>query len=177
MAFEIDLLVRHRGDDELRPGLEGLRGDLRAVIAEIRDTLSDLRTEITEDRGLVETTEAFLDRVSRRSGRKAVFHHGGSRRLPILHEQAMWCILYGTVSQALRRGDCGVEVWWACDGTEADLKITTDVDGFDLAGSDSPDQAWIEDLREQAAGIGATFDLEAPADGINRMRCSLRTGA
>lgn len=177
MAFEIDLLVRHRDDDELRPGLEGLRGDLRAVIAEIRDTLSDLRTEITEDRGLVETTEAFLDRVSRRSGRKAVFHHGGSRRLPILHEQAMWCILYGTVSQALRRGDCSVEVWWACDGTDADLEITTDVDGFDLDASRAPDQAWIEDLREQAAGIGATFDLETPADGIDRMRCSLRTAA
>lgn len=177
MAFEIDLLVRHRGDDELRPGLEGLRGDLRAVIAEIRDTLSDLRADVTEDRGLVETTEAFLERVSQRSGRKALFHHRAGQRLPILHERAMWRILYETVSQALRRGDCTVEVWWTCDGSDADLEVTTDVDGFDLDGEAPPDQAWIEELRGQAAGIGATVDVETPVDGTNRLRCSLRTGA
>ena len=177
MAFEIDLLVRHRGDDELRPGLEGLRGDLRSVITEIRDTLSDLRADVTEDRGLVETTQAFLDRVSQRSGRKAVFHHGSSQRLPILHERAMWRILYETVNHALRRGDCTVEVWWASDGNDADLEVTTDVDGFDLGGEAPPDQTWVEQLRGQAASIGAMVELETPADGIHRFRCSLRTTA
>jgi signal transduction histidine kinase len=175
MAFEIDLLVRHRGDDELRSGLEGLRRDLRSVITEIRDTLSDLRADVTEDRGLVEVTEAFLDRVSQRSGRKALFHHGLNERLPILHERAMWRILYETVNQALRRGDCTVEVWWASDGSGAELEITTDVDGFDLAGEAPPDQTWVEGLRGQAASIGAMVDLETPADGTHLFRCSLRS--
>ena len=177
MAFEIDLLVRHGGDDELRPGLEGLRQGLRAVITQIRDTLSDLRSDVTEDRGLVETTEAFLGRVSQRSGRKALFHHRCSQRLPIVQERAMWQILYESVSYALRRGDCTVEVWWACDGQAAELEVTTDVDGFDLDDEKPPEQAWIDDLRGQAAGIGATVEIETPTTGTNRLRCSLKAGS
>ena len=174
-AFQIDLLVRHGGDDELRPGLEGLRHDLRTVIAEIRDTLSDLRSDVTEDRGLVETAEAFLDRVGQRSGRKALFHHRCSQRLPLAQERAMWRILYEAVSQALRRGDCTVEVWWASDGITAELEVTTDVDGFDLDGDKPPDEAWAEELRNQAGAIGAGIEFDTPVDGTHRLRCWLRS--
>lgn len=110
MAFEIDHLVRHKADDELRGGLEQLRTDLRSVIGEIRDTLADLRTEVTESRGLVETAEALLDRVNQRSGHKALFHHCDSVRLPLPQEQVLWRVLSEWVNQSLRRGDCAVEV-------------------------------------------------------------------
>jgi signal transduction histidine kinase len=137
MAFEIDHLVRQRADDELREGLEQLRTDLRSVIGEIRDTLTDLRTEVTESRGLVDTAEAFLDRVNQRNGHKALFHHRGPTRLPLVQEQVMWRVLSEWVNQALRRGDCAVEVWWLCDATHAELEVTTDLTGIDLDG-DAP---------------------------------------
>jgi signal transduction histidine kinase len=173
MAFEIDLLVRHRGDDQLRPGLEQLRHDLRAVIGDIRDTLSDLRSDVSEDRGLVETTEAFLERVSQRSGRKAVFHYGRCQRLPLPQERVMWRILYETVNKALRRGDCAVEVWWACDGSVARLEVTTDIDGFDADGDEPSDPTWTAALHRQAADIGAYLEVDDPIEGTSRLRCSL----
>jgi signal transduction histidine kinase len=172
MAFEIDHLVRHRADEELRGGLERLRTDLRSVIGEIRDTLSDLRTEVTENRGLVETVEAFLDRVNQRSGHKALFHHCDSVRLPLLKEQVMWRVLSEWVNQSLRRGDCAVEVWWSCDAAHAELEVTTDFTGPDLGGDEQPGP-WADALRHHAAGIGATLEIEGLADGVSRLRCSL----
>jgi len=45
--------------------------------------------EVTEDRGLVETAEAFLARVNERSGRKALFHYGRCQRLPLVEERVI----------------------------------------------------------------------------------------
>lgn len=173
MAFEIDLLLRHGKDDELRPGLEQLRQGLREVIGSIRDTLSDLRSDVSENRGLVETVETFLERVSSRTGRKALFHYGRCQRLPLPQERVMWRVLYEAVNQAMRRGDCDVEVWWYCDGDNARLEVTTDVDGFDLDGDAPADPAWVEPLQEQAAGIGASVELSTLAEGTSRLRCAL----
>lgn len=172
LAFEVDLLLRRTSNDEVRFGLEQLRSGLRSAIGDIRDTLSELRTDVTEDRGLVETAEAFLGRVNERSGSKAVLHYGHSVRLPLAQERVMWRILYETVNQALRRGDCTVEVWWTCDGRQAQLEVTTDVDGFDLH-EGAPPGSWVHTLRESAAGIGATVDIQEPIEGTWQLRCSL----
>jgi signal transduction histidine kinase len=172
LAFEVDLLVRQAADDDLRGGLEQLRGGLRSVIGDIRDTLSDLRMEVTEDRGLVETAEVFLARVNERSGRKTLFHYGRCQRLPLAEERVLWRVLYETVNQSLRRGDCTVEVWWACDAGGAHLEVTTDVDGFDLA-DDAPPGSWVHALSEVAAGIGATVDVEQITEGTWQLQCAL----
>jgi signal transduction histidine kinase len=172
LAFEVDLLVREAGTDAVRVGLEHLRGGLRSVIGDIRDTLSDLRTDVTEDRGLVETAEAFLARVDRRRGCKAVLHHGRCARLPLAQERVLWRVLYETVNQALRRGDCTVEAWLACDGRDAQVEVTTDVDGFDLHGA-APPGSWVHALQEAAAGIGASVEVDELVEGTWRLRCSL----
>lgn len=172
LAFEVDLLVRQAPTDELRGGLEQLRSGLRSVIGDIRDTLSDLRADVSEERGLVETAETFLTRVNERSGRKALFHFGQCERLPLAQERVLWRVLYETVNQSLRRGDCSVEVWWACDGREAQLEVTTDVDGFDLE-EGAPPGSWVHTLRETAAGVGATVDVTEPVEGTWQLRCSL----
>ncbi|MDP9005527.1 MAG: histidine kinase [Actinomycetota bacterium] len=170
MAFEIDLLVRHRGDDELRSGLEGLGRDLRAVIGDIRDTLSDLRTDVSEARGLEETVEALLARVNERRGTKAVFHYGTCRRLPLRAERVLWRVVVETVNQAVRQGDCSLEVWWACDGANAQLEIVVDVADWD---GDWSEARWTRTLADQAAGIGAVLELDVLDEGTSRLRCSL----
>jgi hypothetical protein len=81
-------------------------------------------------------------------------------------------VLYETVNQSLRRGNCTVEAWWTCDGRDAKLEVTTDVDGFDL-GDGAPPGSWVHALREAAAGIGASVDIEEQVEGIWQLRCSL----
>ena len=170
MAFEIDLLVRHRDDHQLRRGLEGLGRDLRAVIGDIRDTLSDLRTDVSEARGFEETVEALLARVNERRGAKAVFHYGTCRRLPLASERVLWRVVAESVNQAVRRGECSIEVWWACDGTSAQLEVVVDAAEADVG---VPDTGWTRALADQAAGIGAVLEVDSPADGTSRIRCSV----
>lgn len=170
MAFEIDLLVRHRGDDELRSGLEGLGRDLRAVIADIRDTLSDLRTDVSEARGFEETVEALLARVNERRGTKAVFHYGSCRRLPLDHERVLWRVVAESVDQAVRQGACSIELWWACDGANAQLEIVVGVAQPD---GDWCDAGWARTLADQVAGIGALLEVDVVAEEVIRLRCSL----
>lgn len=172
LAFEVDLLVRQAPSEKFRADLEHLRTGLRCVIGDIRDTLCDLRTDVSEDRGLVDTAEAFLARVNQRSGRKALFHYGHCQRLPLAQERVLWRILYETVNQSMRRGDCTVEVWWRCDGRNAQLEVTTDVDGFDLD-EGAPPGSWVHALREAGAGIGATVDIEELVEGTWQLRSSL----
>lgn len=172
LAFEVDVLIRQAESEGLRRGLGQLRGGLRSAIGDIRDTLSDLRTDVTEDRGLVETAEAFLARVNERSGRKTLFHYGRCQRLPLTQERVMWRILCETVNQSLRRGDCTVEVWWACDGQCAQLEVITDVDGFDLDEGASPG-SWVRALQDAAYGIGAKMEIEELVEGTWQLRCYL----
>lgn len=174
LAFEVDLLVRQAPTPEFRTELEHLRGGLRSVISDIRDTLSDLRMEVTDDRGFVESAEAFLARVNERSGRKALFHYGDCQRLPLVEERVLWRVLHETVSQSLRRGDCTVEVWWTCDGRDAQLEVMTDVDGFDLDG-DAPPGSWVHALRAATQRIGATVEIEELIEGTWKLRCSLES--
>ncbi len=170
MAFEIDLLVRHRGDGELRSGLEGLGRDLRAVIGDIRDTLSDLRTDVSEARGFEETVEALCARVNQRQGMKAVFHYGSCRRLPLTQERVLWRVVAETVDQAVRQGECSVELWWACDGADAQLEIVVDAAE---AGEDWPQASWTRTLAAQVAGVGGVLEVDVVAEGTTRLRCSL----
>ena len=46
-----------RGHDDVRPALGRLREDVRTVIREVRDTLYDLRTDVSDEQGFLATLE------------------------------------------------------------------------------------------------------------------------
>src|SRR5690606_21888964 len=68
LAFELDRIVKTnaKGDD-ITKQLERLRTDVRGVIGEVRDTLYDLRTDVTDLQDMTEVLREFLDRVQARS--------------------------------------------------------------------------------------------------------------
>lgn len=43
LGLELDRLRRHASDEELRPGLERMRDDVRTAMVEVREVLGDLR--------------------------------------------------------------------------------------------------------------------------------------
>ena len=61
-------------------------------IAEVRDTLYDLRTDVTDSQSLSSTLQAFLDRVRDRSGLDTHLRSQETGRLPILQERELWRI-------------------------------------------------------------------------------------
>ena len=64
LAFELDRIVKSDGrGDTVGPSLEQLRSDIRDVIREVRDTLYDLRTDVSEDHDILSVLNLYLQRV------------------------------------------------------------------------------------------------------------------
>ena len=173
LAFELDRIAKRAGQGaDVTEPLDALRGDVRKVVSELRDTLYDLRTDVTEAEGLSATLAAFLDRVAERSGLTTALDAEEDARLPLRREREVWRLARDVVIQAEQGSHAGrIEVRWRCDGANAELEVTDDGGaGSTGAPAGAPDLAA---LRERAAGIGATLTVAARPGGGTRVRCTL----
>lgn len=174
LSFEMDRLVTHSPDDQLRSGLESLRRDLVKVLGEVRDTLYDLRTDVSEEAGLGDTVQAFLERVRTRASVEVRFSAEGDGRLPLRQEREMWRIAQEAVTNAERHAAATeIVVTWRCDGVQATLEVADDGRGFDPRKAGRVDSYGLVGMRERAAGIGATLSVDATPRHGTSVRCSL----
>ena len=175
IAFELERLSRHSADDELRPGIDRLRGDLRRATGEISDTLDDLRIEVTAERDLVRNLNTLLARVERRSGASVHLRaRDGMRRLPLPQEQEMWRIAQEAIMNAERHsGPTDIDVSWWCDGSRAELEVVDDGSGFAPETERSGSTEGMLRMRERAASMGATLSIDAAPGRGTRVRCTM----
>ena len=174
LAFEMDRL-RSCGEADLRTGVDALRSDVRTVLGEVRETLYDLRTDVSEEADVAQTITPFLERVERRSGMVAVLEDTSTGRLSLLQERELWRIAQEAVTNAERHSG-GTTVWvrWACDGVQATLEVADDGDGFETRKAGRMDSYGILGMRERAAGVGATLSVESTPGQGTTVRCSLQ---
>lgn len=176
VAFELDRIVKSDGRGErVTVSLERLRGDVRGVIGEVRDTLYDLRTDVSEARDLPATLKDFLDRVEGRSDVRVRLDVKASVRLPVPQEREILRIAQEAVTNVERHS--GAErclVRWWCDRSMAVLEVHDDGAGFHAGRAGRLDSYGILGMRERATSIGATLELDsAPGTGAV-VRCLLR---
>lgn len=168
LAFEVDRLIkRHDRGDEIGPELDQLQMDVRNVIREIRDTLSDLRTDVSDGRGLQETIADFAERVAERSGLTINVDIDDSERLPIMQERELWRIAQEAMVNVERHADATeVLVAWHSDGDSSMLEITDNGRGFTIGESGRVDSYGLVGMRERAASVGASMEVtSAPGVG------------
>ncbi|MEX2293194.1 MAG: GAF domain-containing sensor histidine kinase [Acidimicrobiales bacterium] len=178
LAFELDRIVKNSGsrDEAVASALDRLRGDVRGVIGEVRDTLYDLRTDVTETQGLSVTLEAFLSRVGGRSGLVVNLRAQDTGRLPILQEREMWRIAQEAITNVERHAKATqVSVTWQSDGRQASLEVADDGIGFPSGNAGRLDSYGILGMRERAASIGATLTFDSEPGRGTRVRCALAT--
>ncbi|MFP5256577.1 MAG: histidine kinase [Acidimicrobiia bacterium] len=173
LAFELDRIVKSAGGDaKVAKALDQLRGDVRGVIREVRDTLYDLRTDVTDAQSLPFILESFLDRVRERSGLEVGLRSQETGRLPILQEREMWRIAQEAVTNVERHARAAhLTVTWRCDGARASLEVADDGVGFPPGHAGRLDSYGILGMRERAASIGATLDVESRPGKGTRVRC------
>lgn len=175
LAFELDRLVKanDRGDAVGQPLLE-LREDVRSVITEVRDTLYDLRTDVSEAQGFLATVELFAARVRDRADFEITVRAHDRGRLPIPQERELFRIVQEALVNVERHAHArNVTVTWSCDGRTAELEVADDGDGFPVGRAGRLDSYGLLGMRERAAAIGARLDIEsAPGQGT-RIRCSV----
>ncbi len=178
IAFELDRLVKtHEDGRDLGPSILQLRHDVRGVIAEVRDTLYDLRTDVSEDQGFVATMQEFLDRVEKRSDLRVEFTAKAPERIPLLPERELWRIAQEAVINVERHAQArSVSVTWLSDGKSAVLEVADDGTGFPEGKAGRLDSYGILGMRERAASIGATFQIASPPGRGTVVRCRLDAG-
>jgi len=172
VSFELDRISRLAEGQPVEAELVRLREDVRNVVTEVRDTLYDLRTDVTERKDLVATIAEFVDRVQDRSAVDVRFDFVADRRLPVRQERELWRIVQEAVTNALRHAEAStIRVSWRCDASGGVLEIIDDGRGLPLDGTPRPDAFGMVGIRERAAAIGARLEVESPPG--TTVRCTL----
>jgi signal transduction histidine kinase len=175
LAFELDRIVSKQGKGEdVGSSLEHLRDDVRSVIREVRDTLYDLRTDVSDHQDMAATLEAHIARVRERSHLEIELFCDRGDRLPILQEREMWRIAQEALTNVERHANATrARVMWRCNGISAALEVTDNGQGFPIGTAGRLDSYGILGMRERASSIGASLDLSSQVGRGTRVRASL----
>jgi signal transduction histidine kinase len=175
LAFELDRIVKNDGKgDDVGASLDQLRSDVRGVIREVRDTLYDLRTDVSDSIDMLTVIDMFLQRVRDRSGIDITLRSEASGRLPILQEREMFRIAQEAVVNVERHAHAShITVTWQCDGGSAYLEVADDGTGFPVGKAGRLDSYGILGMRERASSIGASLDVLSTVGAGTRVRCSV----
>lgn len=174
VGFELDT-VRRSVDDAHHPGLadelDTVRGHVRGIVTELRETLYDLRTEVTTDRNLVATVTEFLQRVEARSDLDVTFEHDVRHQLPPRQERELWLITQEAIVNAERHASAShIDVVYAVGDGEILVEVTDDGRGM-AATAGRPDSYGLRGLRERAAAIGGRIEITTNDGQGTIVRC------
>ena len=177
LAFELDRIVKTDAKgDPVTKQLERLRSDVRGVIGEVRDTLYDLRTDVTDEHDVAEVLTGFLERVEARSPLTIRFNSSVTGRLPLMQERELWRVAQEAIANVERHSQAqNLVVTWRSDGARAVLIVADDGAGFADGRGGRMDSYGIIGMRERAASIGATLEIGSEPGRGTTVRCELRT--
>jgi signal transduction histidine kinase len=157
IAFELERLESVQGDK--RSELADLREVVRGVVQELRETIYQLRTAITEDGDLAGLVAEYLDRFGERSGIATDLTTDVRARLAPRTEQEVWRIIQEALNNVVRHASAStVTVSLRIDTDGAVAEIVDDGRGFDPAAVDGEHYGLIG-MRERAEAIGAQIAL------------------
>ncbi len=172
LAFELDRIVDLSTRQPVNVELDNLRHDVRRVVTEVRDTLYDLRTDVSDSQGLGDTMEAFLERVRLRSHLTVRFEQRAVRRLAVPLERELWRIGQEAVTNVERHARAStLTVRWVVTSSTAILEVSDDGRGFPLGTAGRMDSYGLLGMRERAGAIGATLDVETAPGRGTAIRC------
>lgn len=176
LSFELDRIVKadSRGDD-VGPALERLRTDVRGVVGEVRDTLYDLRTDVSDESDLPTTLAGHVERVQERSRIDMRTDFKCEARLPLRQEREIFRIAQEALANVERHSHaerCLVR-WW-CQESGGLLEVRDDGRGFASGKDGRLDSYGILGMRERAASIGATLDVDTIEGVGTTIRCHLQ---
>lgn len=175
LAFSLDrITAAAQSQQPVTEDLETLRHDVRQVVTEVRDTLYDLRTDVSDSQGLVDTLGGFLDRVRARSGLDVRFEHRGAARLPLRVERELWRIAQEAVTNAEHHARARtLVVVWEVDDRLAALHIIDDGRGFPSGATGRLDSYGLLGMRERADAVGATLEIDSIPGQGTAIHCRL----
>jgi signal transduction histidine kinase len=174
IGFEVDRAATLVGDhSDLAPMLHELRAQVSAVVADVRETLHDLRTEVDDTNDLRTTIVEHLQRVQARSGIAVdpVLQVDG--RLPVWQERELWQIAREAITNVERHSRASRMRVTLAETPDSATMVIRD-DGVGLGDRRPPtDRFGLVGMRERAERLGAQLTLRSPAKGGTEVRVDL----
>jgi signal transduction histidine kinase len=134
---------------------------VRGIVRELRETIYQLRSSVTEDEDIVMVAGRYLERFSERTGIIAKWLPSASQALPYRIEQELWRIGQEALVNVERHADAKeVVVRWDVHDGVARLEVADDGSGFEIAGVVG-DHYGLVGMRERADAIGAHLAIES----------------
>jgi signal transduction histidine kinase len=174
LGFEVDRIgsMSRRGND-VSDDLTGLRDQVKAAVGDVRETLYDLRTEVSDEQDLTATLLTFSERVRGRSGIDVDVQIQAPTRLPILQERELWQIAREAITNVERHAEAScLVIQWRSTPLGAQLTINDDGKGF-TRGAGRKDSYGLVGMRERAASINGTLDIDSVPGSGTTIRVAL----
>jgi signal transduction histidine kinase len=158
VTFELERLQDVPG--EKHDEINNLHDVVRDIMQELRETIYQLRANVSEDNELTTVAAEFLARFQDRTGISTSWAPDASQRLPYRVEQELWRIVQEALANVDRHsGATQVIVRWDVDEhSGARLEISDNGKGFDPARV-AGDHYGIVGMRERAEAVGARLQI------------------
>jgi signal transduction histidine kinase len=177
IGFEVDRVISMASNHpDMDPALRELRQQVSAVITDVRETLYDLRTDVSDTRDLVDTTREFLSRVEQRSGIATECDLRIDPRLPLIVERELWQIVREAVVNSERHSKAQhIVVSGRREGGRITLVVRDDGVGIDPKRA-RPDSYGLTGMRERALRLDGDLTVRSLDTGGTEMRIDFTEG-
>lgn len=155
--------------------LQNLYGDVQSALDELRETLRQLRSGVTDDAPFTVMGAQLAAGFEDRTGIKTSFRiddHGD--RLPVPVENELFRILQEALNNISKHaGARNVDITWKVSGGNYELLVADDGQGFSVGRGVRESAYGLVGMRERADVIGADLGIEStPGEGT-----TVRVGA
>jgi signal transduction histidine kinase len=162
VAFELERMHALPGDKDGE--IAELRVVVRDIVRELRQTIYQLRANVSEDADIVEVAGGYLERFADRTGIRTHWLPQASGPLPYRIEQELWRIGQEALVNIERHSAATeVTVHWNVHDGAARLEVIDNGVGFD-PDAISGEHYGLVGMRERADAIGAQLTIETRPD-------------
>jgi len=161
ISFELERIIT--GEDTSTPELSRLYGDVQTALDELRETLRQLRSGVTEDQPLSRVGKEIVDRFTERTEVEVSWSvTDPEQSLPVPIENELLRILQESLSNIDKHAQARhVDVVWQVIDGRGVLTVTDDGRGFDAATGVRDSAYGLVGMRERADVIGARLTIES----------------
>ncbi|MEI7887027.1 MAG: GAF domain-containing sensor histidine kinase [Actinomycetes bacterium] len=161
ISFELERIMESQ--PEHLEELTQLYADVQAALDELRETLRQLRSGVSDEQPLALLGRELVARFAERSDVTATFKVSHPKdRLPVPVENELLRILQEALNNIAKHARAThVSVRWDVEGANFQLEVTDDGQGFEIARGVRDSSYGLVGMRERADAIGASLSIES----------------
>jgi signal transduction histidine kinase len=179
LGLQLDWIARTSKDQEQTDRIRELRQSVTAMVGELRFTMRDLCTDVSDERSLAEALRQLAQQVSGRSGIDISLKMVEETRLSVAQEHQVLQMARSLIGAAVDSRAGLVEVSWYAGPHDATLEVAYDNPAGSLGAAaggryenEAPIVLAVAEVRDRCWAVGGNIETEMERDKC-KVRCRL----